>query len=347
MSQRRKIALAYAFAVPVVLVIVLALHVGLYEVSHSAGDMAGASEVIQQTAVAVSSLKEAGTNSEAYVASPGSEVYSKGFQDSISRLRGAIKIINQKTANDRNAHNKIQKLQPMIEKQIAFYAQAMERAKKKSVPRETAEPATQAQGRVADIEHALRDLQSAELTRLQQLSGTATRSVRLAGLITSYGGGLAIWLVAVGAFLLFHDEKARAWKGVERRVHTKVLQTLPLGVSVTTDAGIIVYANPIEESSLGYKEGGLLGTSANTLHPLEEQGAEHKVREILDCLRSDHAWSGELPVKRADGTVQIARSWVLNLPVPGKIYRLFVHDLPPMGGSAPGDTAGTTAGTAA
>jgi len=59
MSQRRKIAIAYAFAVPVVLVVVLFLHAALLGVSSSASGMAQAAKVMQETDAALSLLTEA------------------------------------------------------------------------------------------------------------------------------------------------------------------------------------------------------------------------------------------------------------------------------------------------
>ena len=113
---------------------------------------------------------------------------------------------------------------------------------------------------------------------------------------------------------------------MERRVHSKILQTLPLGVSLATDSGIILYANPAEEALLGYERGGLLGTNSNLVHDLEGQGGAQTANEILDWLGAGKTWSGELPVRKKDGTIQKNPSWVMNLDVPGKVYRVFIHN---------------------
>ena len=178
---------------------------------------------------------------------------------------------------------------------------------------------------LSDIEKTREEINGVQQVRLNQQVAACAARMRVAKALTTYGGGLLIWLVAVGAVLLFYDEKARAWKGVERRVHTKVLQILPLGVTVATDAGIILYANPAEEDLLGYGPGELLGNNAAHLHDLEGPGSERTVNEILDRLGEGKTWEGELPIRKKDGTTLKAPSWVMNLDVPGKVYRVFVH----------------------
>src|ERR1019366_8750503 len=170
-------------------------------------------------------------------------------------------------ANQPPLKAKCQALQPLMESQIALFQKSIDSAKKEQLS---------ARGRdlrrsdtpnlLSDIDKILADIKSAEQIRLDQQSEAATRSVHLASTFTAYGGGLLIWLVGVAAFLLFHDEKARVWAGGERRVHTKVLEVFPLGVSVTTNEGIIVYANPAEEALFGYSAHELLGGNANPLH---------------------------------------------------------------------------------
>ena len=81
MSQRRKIAIAYAFAVPVVLVVVLFLHAALLGVSSSANGMAQAGKVMQETDAALSLLTEAATNAQKYVTSGGDQTWNSAYQD--------------------------------------------------------------------------------------------------------------------------------------------------------------------------------------------------------------------------------------------------------------------------
>lgn len=326
MSQRRKIAIAYAFAVPVVLIVVLFLHTALLGVSSSSSGMTQAAKVVQDAGVAISLLVEARANAQKYVVSGGDKVYDSAYQDSVLELRKALQQIDDRTKEEPSVHAKFSTLKPMIARQIVLFEQARAVSQKNSTARDKATPVIENQKLSDDIGKILAEIKAAEQVELQQQSVEVTRSVRLANMLTTYGGGLLIWLVGVAAFLLFHDEKARAWKGVERRVHTTILQTLPLGVSVATDTGIILYANPAEEAILGYGRGELLGNNATLLHDLEGKDGEQTVSEILGRLNSGRAWSGQLAVRRKDKTIHKTPSWVMNMDVPGKVYRVFIHN---------------------
>jgi PAS domain S-box-containing protein len=326
MSQRRKIAIAYAFAVPVVLVVVLSLHVALLGVSSSANGMAQAAKVMLETDAARSLLNEAATNAQKYVSSGGDQTWNSAYQNSVSQLRKVLQGIDDETKIDKSVQAKSVSLEPLVAKEIILFERAMAGAKTKPSARDKTATNVEDQELRDDIGKCMAGIKSAEQTRLQQQGEAAARSVRLARTFTTYGGGLVIWLVGVAAFLLFHDEKARVWGGVERRVHTKILQTLPLGVSLATDSGIIIYANSAEEALLGYERGELLGNNATLLHDLEGQGGAQTLNEILDWLGAGKTWSGELPVRKKDGTVQKKPSWVMNLDVPGKVYRVFIHN---------------------
>jgi PAS domain S-box-containing protein len=326
MSQRRKIAIAYAFAVPVVLIVVLFLHTALLGVSSSSTGMAQAAKVVQDAGAAISLLAEAGANAQKYVASGGDKVYDSAYQESVLEFRKVLHQIDDRTKEEPSVHAKFSTLEPLVARQIIVFEQARAESQKNTSARDKTTPVIEDQKLSNDIGQLLAEIKAAEQVELQEQSVGVTRSVRLANMFTTYGGGLLIWLVGVAAFLLFHDEKARAWKGVERRVHTTILQTLPLGVSVATDSGTILYANPAEEAILGYGQGELLGNNATLLHDLEGKDGEQTVSEILERLSSGRAWSGQLPVRRKDKTIHKTPSWVMNMDVPGKVYRVFIHN---------------------
>ncbi len=325
MTQRRRIAIAYAFAVPVVLVVVFFLRAAILGVSGSAGEMAEAADVIRETDAALALLKEAGAHAQKYIASGGDTAAIRAYQDSVTELHKTLQEIGEETKDEQSIRAKYQALGPLVGKQIGLFDQAMAASRKKITARDKAAPVVESRSLMDDIGQIMMEINAVQQVRLQQQSEATTRSIRLAKMLTTYGGGVLIWIVGVGAFLLFHDEKARVWAGVERRVHTNVLQTLPLGVSVATETGLIVYANPAEEALMGYERGELLGNNAKILHALEGKGSEQTVNEILEQLNEDKIWKGELPVRGKNGTIKNIPSWVMNLAFPGKLYRVFVH----------------------
>lgn len=322
MTQRRKIAIAYAFAVPVVLVIVLFQHAALFGVSGFESGMAQAAEVLREAESASAMLQDAEAQTRNYSSTVGDE-----YQSTILQLRGDLKQLCEHVANQPPLKAKCQALQSLMESQIALFQKSIDLAKREQLSARGRDlQRSDTPNLLSDIDKILADIKSAEQIRLEQQSEAAARSVHLASTFTTYGGGLLIWLIGVAAFLLFHDEKARAWAGVERRVHTKVLEVLPLGVSVTTDAGVILYANSAEESLFGYQPRELIGGSANSLHALDEEEGKNTVTEILGQLGLNKVWSGQLPIRKRDGTIMKAASWIVNLELPGKVYRVFIHN---------------------
>ncbi len=325
MSQRRKIAIAYAFAVPIVLLILLLLHTSLLGVSGSTAEILAAAHVMEEVGNASMQLKEAGANAQKYASSGGDPSYNVAYQKSTAALRSTLQQIGLDTKEEQSVQEKYRALWPLVSKQLGQCDELMAAVRKKPAERGGAAAGSQAANLFPDIDTILEQINAVQQARLKQQAPASRRSLATAKAVTTYGGGLLIWLVAVGAFLLFYDERARAWKGVERRVHTKILQILPLGVSVATDAGIILYANAAEEDLLGYQPGELLGNNAALLHDLEGPANERTVNEILDRLGMGKTWAGDLPIRRKDGTIQKTSSWVMNLDVPGKVYRVFVH----------------------
>ena len=59
MTQRRRIAIAYLFAVPAVLGVVLSQHVAFVRLKHAGAGMSQASEALRQSNVALSLLNDA------------------------------------------------------------------------------------------------------------------------------------------------------------------------------------------------------------------------------------------------------------------------------------------------
>lgn len=260
MTQRRRIAISYLFAVPAVLVIVLVQHIALLRLRNAEGEMARTAEALRQ--------------SEAAFVVEQAEPAGKGG--------GAVQA-------------------------------------------GTVAP-TRRQNLAADDAKLAAETRALQRTRLVEQKEIADRTVHFAQAVNTFGGILAIWLVGVAAFLLFHDERAHAWTGVERRVHTRIIETLPLGVCLSTVAGGILYANPVEDAIFGYEREGLIGKDVARLHGPLPADPNLTVEETIDRLGPGQTWSGEVTIKRKDGAALKAQAWIMNMEVAGKLYRLFVHN---------------------
>ena len=326
MSRNKKIAVSYLFAVPISLAIVFYQYTLLKKVANSRSEVSAAAAVIQETDDVLALLNGAETNAQKYVESNGNSADIAAYRDSISKVQNALQRIGDQTKGEQSVQASYQKMGKLVSKQISLLNQAI-------TARNKGRGASPGQGGgivldrdiMGDIVTVRAEINAVQRVRLDHQTEASRQNEHQAILATTFGGGVLIWLVGVAAFLLFHQEKTRVWAGVERRVHTKILQILPVGVSVATDTGVILYTNGAEDTLLDYKSGELMGKDATLLHDLEGPSGKPIVDAILERLEAGQAWAGELPLRRKDGTIHNIPSWVMNLEFPGKVYRLFVH----------------------
>ena len=103
-----------------------------------------------------------------------------------------------------------------------------------------------------------------------------------------------------------------------------VLQELPVGVCLTTGSGVILYSNQAEDALLGYEPGELIGRNvAGFVSPTD---ADPAFDDVIDRLPPNQTWSGELGLHKKDKSFVEAASWVTNLEVAGKFYRVYIHN---------------------
>src|SRR6266700_3038679 len=100
MSQKRKIAIAYTFTIPVILATVFILQFALSGVSTGAGEMAKAANVVEETDTALAALKEVGANAQKYAASGSDPASNRAYESSVAELRKALQDIDDETKND-------------------------------------------------------------------------------------------------------------------------------------------------------------------------------------------------------------------------------------------------------
>ena len=260
MTQRRRIAISYLFAVPAVLAIVLVQHIAILRLRSAESEMARTAEVLRRT--------KAG--------SPLGQAEPPGKSGASIQAQTAAQTQGQTAATV-----------------------------------DTKLPAGNS---------------AAPSARLAEQRQIADASVHFAEIVNTFSGILTIWLVGVAAFLLFHDEKARAWTGGERRVHTRIIETLPLGVCLSTVSGGILYTNVTEDSIFGYEREDLIGKDVARLHGHLPSAPGLTLEAAIDGLAPGQTWSGEVNIQLKDGSNRKTQAWITNLEVAGKLYRLFVHN---------------------
>jgi hypothetical protein len=100
MTQRRRIAIAYLFAVPAVLGVVLSQHVAFVRVKQAEAGMSRASETLRECNLALSLLNDAEAEMQRYV-SGGDQESRKSFLSAVARLRTVLQHLRELTTDDR------------------------------------------------------------------------------------------------------------------------------------------------------------------------------------------------------------------------------------------------------
>jgi diguanylate cyclase (GGDEF)-like protein/PAS domain S-box-containing protein len=90
----------------------------------------------------------------------------------------------------------------------------------------------------------------------------------------------------------------------ERQVYREIVENMVEGVFlVRTEDGTIVYANPTVERLFGYGHGELLGKHTSILNAPTDKSPEEIDREIIQSLKTNGAWQGEVQNIKKDGTI--------------------------------------------
>jgi len=110
------------------------------------------------------------------------------------------------------------------------------------------------------------------------------------------------------------------------RLHARLLESMGEGVSVSDEAGIIVYTNPAEDRMFGYAPGELVGqhVTVQNAYPPEENA--RRVAEVIAELRARGSWEGEWQNVRKDGTPFVTRSRITALELDGRPHWVCVQE---------------------
>lgn len=320
MTQGRKIAIAYVFAAPAVLAVVLFQRVTMVRVGAVEAGMAQAGDVLHNCDQAIPVLK----SSELHPGPGFGNVALDSNQAIVSELQAVIEHIRELTGDEPAARSQFLVLDRMVAERTALRRSLRTLATSGLPAGKLADVGAQDIKLADGIAEIIDQIRTAHQTRFEQQAEAAKQSVRWADSAVLYGGFLTIWLIGIAAALLFHDERTRVWKGVERRVHTRILQELPVGVCLATSGGTILYSNNAEDAILGYEPGELYGKDVNGLvSPTPDEPA---FEELIDRLRPNQTWFGHLELVKKNRALLQLPSWVTNLEVAGRFFRLYIHD---------------------
>lgn len=109
------------------------------------------------------------------------------------------------------------------------------------------------------------------------------------------------------------------------RLHALLLESMAEGVSLSTEDGIIVYANPAEERMFGYGPGELVGRHVSVQNAYSPEENRRIVAEVIATLKAQGVWRGEWLNRRKDGSTFVTAAHISAVEVAGRQHWLCVQ----------------------
>lgn len=322
MTQRRRIAIAYTFAIPILFAFLMFEVGALYRLdAHEREIVQGAARLGEYDAL-LSALHDAEAAAQGY-ASSGSDYYRSSFGEASARLDAALDRLDDISKSDPLARAKLQTLRELTARRVAGLQREIDLRNAPRLAGAGSARGVQGANLTAEIGQIIADLRASVQTQSQQEQASAEGSASTVDRLVKYGGVVTIWIVGVAALLLFQDDTDRFRGHIEKRLHTDVLESLPLAVCLTTESGAILYVNPAAEAAFGYKPGELIARNIALLHDANG-GMEPSLAEVFARLTPHELWCGHLPIRTKDGDAVREASWVASVRVGQKECRLLV-----------------------
>jgi PAS domain S-box-containing protein len=109
-------------------------------------------------------------------------------------------------------------------------------------------------------------------------------------------------------------------------LHARVLESMTEGVTVSNEAGIIVYANAAHERIFGYGPGELVGQHVTVQNAYTPEDNQRIVDQVIAELQSKGFWQGEWHNKKKDGTPFFTEARITDVELAGRKYWVCVQE---------------------
>jgi PAS domain S-box-containing protein len=325
LQQVRMLAVGLIVVFPILLVLDVMGYRMMGRTERTLRAQARAAEILRaeaRTAAALTLSEFAGRQALAYQDGAALDAYRTARESALTGL-GSLKAF---AAGDASLAKAIGALGPLLAQEYAALDQRIESRDK------TPAAAAYDKGLEAKIlelgnksREQLDGIRSAQENALasydEEASGSSKRAVR----VLEAADALALWSVALAALLVFRDTQRRQWRGVERRMHSRVLETLPLAVLATDDHGIILYSNPAAHALFEYPGEDLLGRHVSALEGARE-ASEERHRAIDEQLAATGSWAGELETAKRSGVTFRCAARATRMDVSGKFLQLYTFE---------------------
>ena len=320
----RKLVIAYLMAVPV-LVVADSLHFMAVQgvvISHRRVSAAG--EIVRETEALSSALQQARTTVGGFEADrPGATLAS--YQEAVGKMKKSMQHLVSLVHDDAAEQARVEKLEPAVNKTLEVLQQAVDlHSKEGSKPEKQIEFDGQVEKQVEVIQPLLAEMKKYESDHLAGFYATAHAAVKKVEMLTPFAAILSIWMVLVAALLLYRDSSRRTFKGVERRIHTRIFDTLPFGVCLVDEHGLINLTNPAQDSLFSYPQGGLIGRHLSILYHAPREDGEARVEQAMEELNQHGQWRGEFSARTKDGKNFNCLCQAVKLDLSGKPHHVFL-----------------------
>ncbi len=325
-SLGKKVAGGFVLALPVLLIIYLVQYRTIFTLIESHHGAAHAAEALGAIEATFSALKDAEIRARGYVIT-GETSYLNPYQAALIVVGDDLQSVRQLTAGNRRQQDRLRKLEPLIAQKIGQLQQAIDSRKQEAHSgAEQGVVELQGQKLMDNIREVIDEMKTQQQEVLKQRNAAARASARLTPFITTFGAALTLWLVALAALLLHRRATEQRWAAVERRLHARLLETMPVGVCLTDESGVILYTNPAEDALFGYKLEELIGKNVTLLSSSPPEENFEMGNETLKQSNSRGPWAGGFVGRRKNGTTFTGYARVSTMEASGKLSRLFVHE---------------------
>jgi PAS domain S-box-containing protein len=321
----RKVALGFIPAIPVLLVADVVQFLSVQAVVNSHRRLATSARVLAAVGETGAALREAESSVRDFLAT-GAPAVIPLFQAQAARARESVRELLKLTEGSAELQAPARSLGPLVARRLDLLQVTVDlRGKAPLAPDKQAGLEAAGKMQMEAVQVVLSKIRKGETDRLASRLEEAQATTQRATYLTPLSATLGLWLVLLAALLLYRDARARKWWGIERRLYSRVVELLPLGLCLVDDVGLIFYANPAADALFGYEPGGLVGRHVTALHSSRKEGTQF-FEEVLERLSFRGTWAGEFASRKKNGAAFTCLAHASNMHVPGKVYRVFLYE---------------------
>jgi PAS domain S-box-containing protein len=342
LATMRKLVLGYLVAVPFLILITILQFMSVQGVTDAFRAEGEAFDVIRQGENLSATLTEAACSFGAYARTRRYEDQVI-FEAARSRSKEITSRLIALTKRDAGQQARATRLDSLVSDRFELYREMLEpqAAAPSGVAAQKVSPVPmelEAQGaaKSAEIAKTLAELRHQEFDRLPALAADSAGRLQRANRMGPVAGVIAIWMVLLAALLLYRDTTRRAFTGLERRIQSRIVESLPLGVCLVDEMGLILYTNSAQDNLFGYEPGGMIGHHVSSLRN-PSRGEDIDVFERAnEELNLTGAWRGNFTGRQKNTSTVNCVAQAVKIDLSGKPHRLFL--MASGGNPAPGES---------